>query len=686
MMGWTIGVDVGGTFTDFFAVNEETGDIRLWKRPSTPENPALAVMSGVQELAAAHGIPLDEVSRLAHGSTVATNALIQRRGRPVALITTRGFRDLVEIGRQTRPHIYDLQRDMPAPLVPRERRLEVTERINAAGAVHVPLSMADVDDAIARIRDMKVESVAVCFLFAFLNPVHERQVAERVRAAISGIHVSTSSEVQPEFREYERFTTTIINAYLQPVLSEYMTSLETDLDSLLPHASVGINQSSGGLMTFARAKAFPVRTALSGPAAGVVGALHVASSVNRNNAITIDVGGTSADVALIKDGNVNVSYGREVDGFPIRVPMVDIQTIGAGGGSIAWFDKDGLLKMGPHSAGARPGPACYGHGGTAATLSDANLVLGRLSLTLLDGAMKLEPALAREAIEAIAKPMGKSVEQTAQGMIAIAVANMVRAIRELSVERGHDPRELVLMPFGGAGPMHAHDIAVAMSIREILVPRSPGLVCAQGLVIADIKESFTGAAKTVIGEAVPPSLAGVVADLKERARAWAAGESLAASALHHDLSFDMRYVGQNYELSVPISSGPISELGALPMAKEMKELFFKAHDVAYSFHDPSAKVELLNMRLTVRASVAGKRDAPLSEAAEVAPVPVGERSVVFDRLREVTAPVYKRERLMAGSRIPGPAIIDQIDTTIPIFPGDLATVHSSGNMLIKVRT
>ncbi|MEI6722271.1 MAG: hydantoinase/oxoprolinase family protein [Betaproteobacteria bacterium] len=683
-MGWTIGVDVGGTFTDLFAVNDETGDIRLWKRPSTPENPAGAVASGVQELASAHGISLRDVTRLAHGTTVATNALIQRRGRPVALITTRGFRDLVEIGRQTRPHIYDLQLDYPAPLVPRHRRLEVTERIIASGAVHVPLDMGEVEEAIARIQEMKVESVAVCFLFAFLNPDHERRVADLIRARAPGIHVSTSSEVQPEFREYERFTTTIINAYLQPILSHYMASLQTDLAAILPRASIGINQSSGGLMTVARAKSFPVRTALSGPAAGVVGALHIASTVNRENVLSIDVGGTSADVALIMDGKVNVSYGRDVDGFPIRLPMVDIHTIGAGGGSIAWFDKDGLLKMGPQSAGARPGPACYGHGGTAATLSDTNLVLGRLSPNLLDGAMKLDAKLARQAIEAVASPMGKSVEEAAMGMVAISVSNMVRAIRELSVERGHDPREFALMPFGGAGPMHAHDIAVAMSIKEIIVPRSPGLVCAQGLVIAEIKETFTGSAKMVIGDAMPPSLRELVAELKARAYAWAASEGVAATALDHDLAMDMRYVGQNYELSVPTSCGTMSDLGGLPDMASLKQLFFKAHDVAYSFHDASGKVELLNLRLIVRAPVSTKMDLPPDPESAVAWRAMGERSVYFSGNRAITSPVYKREHLPAGARVDGPAIIDQIDTTIPIFPGSRAVVHPSGNLLVEV--
>jgi len=678
-------VDVGGTFTDFCAVDEETGKALLWKHPSTPENPAVAVVEGLREMSAALRIPLGEVTRLAHGTTVATNALIQRRGCAVALVTTRGFRDLVEIGRQVRPHLYDLQRDQPEPLVPRQRRLEVTERIDSTGAIHRPLALCELDDAIERIRTMDVDAVAVCFLFAFLNPVHEQAAAERIRAALPGVHVSTSAAVQPEFREYERFTTTIVNAYLQPVFSRYMSALESDLAPLLPRASIGINQSSGGLMTVARARSYPVRTALSGPAAGVVGALHVAAAVGRRNAITIDVGGTSADVAVIRDGEVSVAYGREVDGFPIRLPMVDIQTIGAGGGSIAWFDRDGLLKVGPQSAGARPGPACYGLGGTAATLSDANLVLGRLAPSLLDGAMPLDLGCARAAIDVVASPMGKSIEETARGMVAIAVANMVRAIRALSVERGHDPRDFVLMPFGGAGPMHARDIAVAMSMREIVVPRSPGIVCAQGLVLADVKEDFSGAARTVVDEVATPALANVVRTLGARALKWAADEALAPGALRYDLSFDMRYVGQSFELAVPISSGPELDPDALPDAAHLKRLFFAAHDLAYSYHDPHAKVELLNVRLTVRASIVHAADEPPPGASAGASMPVGERAVHFDENRAVLAPVYRRDALPVGTALTGPAVIDQIDSTIPLFPGDRLTVHASGNLLIELR-
>lgn len=684
-MNWIIGVDVGGTFTDLYAVERNSGAVKLWKRPSTPENPALAILKGLQELAETHSIELEKVVRFAHGTTVATNALIQRKGGSVALVTTRGFRDLVEIGRQTRPFVYDLQRDFPQPLVPRQRRFEVSERIDAAGRIYRALDESDIDRVIDCIRDCKADAVAICFLFSFFNPEHEHRVAERIQAALPGVHVSASADVQPEFREYERFTTTIINAYLRPALGEYMSSLEVSLNRRLPKASIGINQSSGGLMSIERAKLFPVRTALSGPAAGVVGARQVASVLGRKNVLTIDVGGTSADVSVIKNGQINLSYGRDVDGFPIRLPVVDIQTIGAGGGSIAWFDKDGLLKMGPQSAGADPGPACYGHGGEAATLSDANLVLGRLPSQLLHGAMKLDVGLARKAIGPIAKHIGKSVEVTAQGMIAISVANMVRAVRALSVERGNDPREFSLMPMGGAGPLHARDIAAALSIAEIVVPKSPGIICAQGLVIADVKESFTEAVRAVVREEVPMSLHEVVAELKTRGDAWVRSESLETShRLNYSLSLDMRYVGQNFELSVGIGSGKAVDALVLPDAKQLKQLFFDAHDLAYSYHDPHAEVELVSMRLAVSASPGDFPDVSLKPSEGSDPTPIGERAVYFDDDRPVTTPVYDRADLGSNVRLNGPAIIEQIDTVVPIYPGDQVLVDYSGNLIVKV--
>jgi len=448
-MVWTVGVDVGGTFTDFFAVDESNGSVHVGKFPSTPGNPAEAVLNGLEVLAQEHGLDLNELRQFSHGTTVATNALLQRRGGDVMLLTTAGFADLLDIGRQTRPHMFDLFQDYPAALVPRSRRIEVSERITAGGEVLIPLSQHEIERAVDCVRAANPQSCAVCFLFAFQNPEHERAVTDELRRSLPDIEVCASSEVQPEFREFERFSTTVLNAYLQPVMAQYMTELDNGLKSMVPNASFGLNQSSGGLMSVGRAQRLPVRTALSGPAAGVVGAAYVAGAAQRPNAITLDMGGTSADVALIRQARIPTVFSREVGGFPIRMPMVDVETVGAGGGSVAWVDRDGLLKVGPKSTGADPGPACYGLGGTQPTVTDANLILGRLSEDgLLAGTMKLDKAAATSALDILAQSLDVSLLRAAQGVIDIVVANMVRAIRTISVERGHDPREYCLMPFG----------------------------------------------------------------------------------------------------------------------------------------------------------------------------------------------------------------------------------------------
>ena len=383
-MGWTIGVDVGGTFTDFFASND-AGTFHVFKTSSTPSNPADAILNGLDAMCEKFAIPMDRIERVSHGTTVGTNALIQRAGSRVALVTTKGFRDLLEIGRQTRPHMYDLQIDHPAPLVHREHRIELNERIGAAGEIVRAPSADDINAAIDETIASGAEACAIGFVFSFRNDTHEQAFAKALRARAPEITVSVSSEVQPEFREYERLSTTVLNAYLQPVMGTYLETLEAGIASRAPNASLGINQSSGGLMSVGRSREFPVRTALSGPAAGAVGAAHVARQVGRRNIITLDMGGTSADVALIRDYKVDLAFDRDVAGFPIRMPCVDVETVGAGGGSVAWFDRDGLLKVGPKSAGAYPGPACYGNGGDEPTTTDANLLLGRLSSRGLAG-------------------------------------------------------------------------------------------------------------------------------------------------------------------------------------------------------------------------------------------------------------------------------------------------------------
>jgi N-methylhydantoinase A len=580
-------------------VSLECGERRLWKRPSTPANPAEAIVEGLKEISRERDVPLDEVIQFGHGTTVATNALIQRRGASVVMITTRGFRDLIEIGRQTRPHLYDMHLDNPSPLVPRELRLEVTERIGPEGEIITELDLDELDACIEEISRSGAKAVAVCFLFAYLNPVHEQAAAARIKSRLPDVSVSISSEVRPEFREYERFSTTVINSYLQPVVDRYLSDLGDGLANLIPNARIWINQSNGGAMSLSEARHFPVRLALSGPAAGIVCAIDIAESAGHPNVITIDIGGTSADVALIKDYRAEVSQGRDVDGFPIRLPMTDITTIGAGGGSIAWFDRDGLLKVGPTSAGAVPGPACYGQGGQNATVSDANLVLARLSPQLTDGGLTLDTGAARAVCEHVAKPMNKSVEETAAGIIAIAVANMVRAIRSVSVERGHDPRDFTLMPFGGAGPLHARDVAVALQMRQILVAAAPGIVCAQGLLRSNLRSNFVSSMRDICNDRFGTVLQSSLRALDGQVADWLCREQVDDTPANYELSLDARYVGQNFELSLVVASASDLRSIELPSHQAILEAFFEAHDRAYGFHDDQADVEIVACRISV---------------------------------------------------------------------------------------
>src|SRR6185503_3079019 len=527
-MAWMIGVDVGGTFTDFFAFDDTADRIVLHKVASTPANPAQAVIAGLRELAERHGIALDTVTRLSHGTTVATNALIQRRGGKVALVVTEGFRDLIEIGRQIRPHVFSLQDDYPTPLVPRERRFEAAERITADGRVIRALSPDTLPALVQAIGEAKPDACAVCLLFSFLNPAHEAMIGEALKAAYPDMYLSISSQVQPEFREYERLSTSVLNAYLQPVIDRYLGDFQKGVSEAAPKAALGINQSSGGLMSVARARHMPIRTALSGPAAGAVGAIHMARLSGVADVISLDMGGTSADVALMRNYAAGTTFNKWIEGYPARLASMDINAVGAGGGSIAWFDRDGLMKMGPQRAGAQPGPACYGRGGTEATVTDANLVLGRLSPKgLLGGGMALDESLARKAIAPHAERFGCSVEHTAHGMLRIVAASLVRELRSVSVEREHDPRAFALLPFGGGGPLHATDVDKSLGIKRCLVPFAPGILCAQGLIVSDLRETFVRTAVTPLSDKHRADVSARIDELKRQANDWFDTEGVA---------------------------------------------------------------------------------------------------------------------------------------------------------------
>ena len=678
-MSWLIGVDVGGTFTDLFAFDATKKKVVVQKVPSTPGDPSLAIVAGLEVLRDRHGVDLAAMERFAHGTTVATNALIQRRGGRLALVTTKGFRDLLEIGRQIRPHVYDIQTDYPPPLIPRERRFEADERVGSRGEVITPLAASEADRVAGAIADLDVDGVAICLLFSFLNPVHERRLAEAIRRRRPDLMVSVSSEVQPEFREYERMSTTVLNTFLQPQVTRYMERLGTAIAELSPRALIGINQSSGGLMSIEMASRFPVRTALSGPAAGVVGAARAAKLAGEPSVITFDMGGTSTDVCLVRNGKAEMAYGRDVAGFPVRLPAIDIHTIGAGGGSIARFGADGLLKVGPDSAGAEPGPACYGKGGTEATVSDANVILGRLPTELLGGAMKLDRDKAAAAIEPIARRLETSIEAAAMGIIRIANANMMRAIRTVSIERGHDPRPFMLMPFGGAGALHAVEIAEDLGMRGILVPPAPGILCAQGLVVADLTESFVATCRTPLdGDlgAVGRSLE----RLLERARAWWEAERVSPDDAAGTLVLDMRYIGQNYELPVAV---PANWGLALPPPGEMARLFHHAHEQSYGHHDPGAPIEIVNLRITAVGRLPDIASA--RPPSGHAPRSTGTRSVWFSADAPVSASIWQRDDLVPGTIIDGPAIVEQLDATTPIPPGWRARVDTDLNLIIGAR-
>ncbi len=502
-MAWRVGVDSGGTFTDICLLDETSGRIAVWKVSSTPADPAQAVARGVEEALARAAAPAGAVSYFGHGTTVATNALIQRRGAPTGLITSDGFRDLLEIGRQKRPDLYDLQADKPPVLVARALRREVPERLRHDGHIETALDETAVRGAARVLREAGARAVAICFLYSFLDPAHETAARRIVAEEFPEAFICASHEVAPEFREYERLSTTVVNAALGPVMAFYIRSVAERLTALGIAATPYLTQSNGGVIGFAEAARLPVRTVLSGPSTGVIGAQAMARLAGAPDIITFDMGGTSTDVALIRGNEAQLAREAVVHGYPIKAPMLDIHTVGAGGGSIAFVDSGGLLKVGPNSAGADPGPACYGRGNDEPTVTDANIVLQTLNPThLLGGRMTVRRELACTAIERLAAQLGLDAMAAAEGILAVVTANMARAIRIISVARGHDPRDYTLVAFGGAGPLHAARLAAELAIRRVLVPRHPGILCAMGLLLADVRADFAATRLLALSPAV----------------------------------------------------------------------------------------------------------------------------------------------------------------------------------------
>ena len=590
-----VGIDVGGTFTDLTAVDEATGRVVVTKVPSRPRHEADAVLAGL----AALGIAARDVRRLVHGTTVGTNAVLERRGARVAVITTAGFRDLIEIGRTKRniPALFVPTFVRPKPVVERKHRFEVAERLAADGRVLIALDPASVERALDAAVAADAEALAVCLLHAYLNPAHERTIADVAKGRCPGLAVSCSAEVVAEYREFERFSTTVLNAYLQPLMDRYLGNLEERLRATGYAHGVLTVASSGGMMTTETARRLPIKTIFSGPAGGVSQACFVGGAAGVRDLITYDMGGTSTDVCLVRDLAPLATSDAMVGAFPVKVPQIDMHTVGAGGGSIAWLDVDGSLQVGPRSAGATPGPAAYGLGGTEPTVTDANVVLGRIGVRRrLGGSIALDAARARTAVAGLAERMGGTltVDALAEGIVRIAVARMTSAIREISIQRGHDPRDFTLVAFGGAGPMHALALADEIGIPRVLVPRHPGNFSALGLLASDIKHDEV---RTRVGPLPErwPQLAGLFAEMENGLRRQLELEGFDAGQQRVRRSLDLRYRSQAFELNL--------ELGDEPLAA-VEAAFHQRHQAVYGHADPTAVIDLVNARLSAYGVVA----------------------------------------------------------------------------------
>jgi N-methylhydantoinase A len=664
--GLIIAVDIGGTFTDITLADPAQGRVLRAKTPSTPHDPSEAFLTGVRLVLDAAAASPDTVGRVLHGTTVATNLILEGKGAETVLVTTKGFRHVLEIGRQDIPRAANLYAWVkPQRPVPPRRVLEIDERIAADGSVLRALNPADIEAIALRCRHLKAEAVAICLLHAFSNPAHERMVADLLREALPGVAITASVDVLPVVREYERTVATILNARIMPAVSTYVAKLEQRLKGAGIAAPLLLMQSNGGVAGSAAIRRAPAVTALSGPAAGVIGARDAAAAAGFGNLITVDIGGTSADICLMRDGRIDLTHRGKVGDWPLPLPMVDMVTIGAGGGSLAQIER-GALIVGPASAGARPGPACYGLGGERPTVTDAHVVLGHLPSNLLGGGMTLDAAKARRAIQQhVADPLNLTLHQAARGILAIANSNMIGAIRIVSVERGHDPRDFALMGFGGAGPLHACALAEALDIATVLVPTAPGVLCAEGLLAAHLRAEFS---RSVL-KTSEAALDGVFQALEADAARWLDEEHVPHADRRTGRTALMCYEGQGSELPVPWAGG----LAATQAA------FAEAHRALYGFTLPSP-IRLV----TVRVDASGVLSAPLrSVLAPGQGAAAASRAEVHFESGSRDAAIYHRAALGAGDRFDGPAIVTQLDATTLVPPGWSGTVDPSGMIVLR---
>ena len=682
-MSFMVGVDVGGTFTDISFYDTDKLQTYYHKLPSSPSNPSVSILEGLKSIFNEYPITPNNVSYLAHGTTVATNALIEKKGSRTALIVTKGFRDLLEIGWQKRPSLYNLFAKKAEPIVEPDLIVEVTERILFNGCIKTPLNDDEVLILCDYLRDRNVDSIAVCTLFSFVNPVHENRIKSIISDKLPNVYLSLSSEVCPEFREYSRLSTTMLNAYLGPIMKKYIVDFERNIKDLGVCVHPYVTQSNGSIISLSQTIDYPIRTAMSGPSAGIVSAVNVSKEIGLNRIITLDMGGTSADISLIENGYPKITNEKIVEGFPVHVPMLDIVTIGAGGGSIATIDSGGALQVGPQSAGAFPGPASYGNGGTSLTVTDVNIILGKLNnVSILGGKFPVSYSLAYDALKSnICDLSGLSAIEATKGVISVVNSNMIRAINLVSVERGYDVREFTLLAFGGAGPLHACELAQDIGIEKVVIPPSPGTFCSQGLLLADTIFNYSRTNILMADFSNIPKINAEFNELKAEANAFFDLEKIPKNKRKYMFSLDARYEFQNYELSLPLKSMPVSSHVLNLFIKQ----FHKKHEHEYGYHNLDYKIQIVNFKVSAIGDIVKPKNIPVSiDLTPDFPEDFTIRSVLFQDLPDyIDCKVINRESLLPGAQLLGPLVIEEMDSTIVIPTMWKAEVDGYRNLIIN---
>jgi len=676
---YRLSIDTGGTFTDISLVNEENGENHIIKVPSTPEDPSKAIINGWKKILQDVGVQASDISFFIHGTTVATNVLLEYRGANIALITTKGFKDVIQIGRQSRPELYDFRARKPKPLVNRSKRQEVTERIQFDGQVREEVDKEELQQIIRKIKDEQINSIAICLLNSYMNDSHEKQIKKIIEEEVPGSYISLSSEILPEQKEYERSSTTVINSYVMPKMHNYLYNLSKELKNNYFKKDIYIMQSNGGVIDVNTAENIPARTILSGPAGGALIGKKLAEITDKKNVITFDMGGTSMDACLIEDGDFNLTTLSNINDMPIKLPMIEIHTIGAGGGSIAWVDAGGALRVGPKSSGAIPGPVCYGKGGGEPTVTDANVVLNRLNPKyILGGEMEIDVESAKEVIERkIAKPLGMTIERAAEGILKVVNMNMIRGIRRISVEKGHNPKDFSLIALGGAGPLNASEIAKELGCSEIIIPENPGIASSEGMLEANVQHDYIVPVIKSQKEVSLRYLKIIFEELENKATKKLTEEGFYNQNISLLYSLDLRYKGQSHDINIPFG-----ELDSCDDLTAVVDNFYTVYEKMYGFNPNLDDIEFVNARLTSIGILPNfSKTNKTKNGNNKKAVPIAHRSVYFNGQYKET-PIYNRKMLPSNKKIEGPAIIEQLDSTIVVMPEQEFLCTSQNNLII----